>query len=149
MVPPLTLHNSLSSGPLVKQSCSESTMKIGNGRQRWAGFILVGTAQSSAAWWIADGAWEERPAWPPADTQHGVRVSRKSCGKDQGGSAGRDETAAGLPNRWKMASWPTVHYSKEMQKWKLIDRFLHGDNDFSICTTCMGQGLESLLLKSL
>lgn len=62
---------------------------------------------------------------------------------------GRDETAAGLPNRWKMASRPTVHCSEEMQKWKLIDIFLHGDNDFSICITCMSQGLDPSSLKSL
>lgn len=62
---------------------------------------------------------------------------------------GRDETAAGLPNQWKMASRPAVRCSKEMQKWKLIDIFLHGDNDFSICITCMSQGLDPSSLKSL
>lgn len=48
-----------------------------------------------------------------------------------------------------MASQPTVHCSEEMQKWKLIDIFLHGGNDFSICIRRTSQGLDPFSVKSL
>lgn len=43
----------------------------------------------------------------------------------------------------------TVHCSEEMQKWKLVDIFLHGGNDFSICIRHTSQGLEPSSVKSL
>lgn len=48
-----------------------------------------------------------------------------------------------------MASQPTVHCSEEMQKWKLVDIFLHGGNDFSICIRHTSQGLDPFSVKSL
>lgn len=53
------------------------------------------------------------------------------------------------PSRLQLENGITAHSSGEMQKQKLAYIFVHGDNDFSICTMYMSQSLDPSSLKSL
>lgn len=75
----LSLTQSVGQAILLRKHHADSEKKAEMGR-----IIPLGITHSSARWWIADRAGEERPARPPADSTMSAKKLWKGLGREWG-----------------------------------------------------------------